>query len=138
MRAMLIFAFFPLLALFAQPLQGISVWFPALIIGIAGAGHQAWSANLFSTIGDMFPKSTIATITGIGAMAGGVSSFLINKGAGMLFTYAEKQGSAFTFFGFEGKPAGYMIVFCICAVAYLIAWAIMKSLVPKHKPIIVK
>ena len=138
MRAMLIFAFFPLLALFAQPLQGISVWFPALIIGIAGAGHQAWSANLFSTIGDMFPKSTIATITGIGAMAGGVSSFLINKGAGMLFTYAEEQGSAFTFFGFEGKPAGYMIVFCICAVAYLIAWAIMKSLVPKHKPIIVK
>ena len=138
MRAMLIFAFFPLLALFAQPLQGISVWFPALIIGIAGAGHQAWSANLFSTIGDMFPKSTIATITGIGAMAGGVSSFLINKGAGMLFTYAEEQGSAFTFFGFEGKPAGYMIVFCICAVAYLIAWSIMKSLVPKHKPIIVK
>ena len=138
MRAMLIFAFFPLLALFAQPLQGVSVWFPALIIGLAGAGHQAWSANLFSTIGDMFPKSTIATITGIGAMAGGVSSFLINKGAGMLFTYAEEQNSAFTFFGFEGKPAGYMIVFCICAVAYLIAWAIMKSLVPKHKPIVVK
>ena len=138
MRAMLIFAFFPLLALFAQPLQGVSVWFPALIIGLAGAGHQAWSANLFSTIGDMFPKSTIATITGIGAMAGGVSSFLINKGAGMLFTYAEEQSSAFTFFGFEGKPAGYMIVFCICAVAYLIAWAIMKSLVPKHKPIVVK
>ncbi|MDE6858659.1 MAG: MFS transporter, partial [Alistipes sp.] len=71
MLAMLIFAFFPLLALFAQPLQGVSVWFPAIIIGIAGAGHQAWSANLFSTIGDMFPKSTIATITGIGAMAGG-------------------------------------------------------------------
>ena len=138
MRAMLIFAFFPLLALFAQPLQGVSVWFPALIIGLAGAGHQAWSANLFSTIGDMFPKSTIATITGIGAMAGGVSSFLINKGAGMLFTYAEEQNSAFTFFGFEGKPAAYMIVFCICAVAYLIAWAIMKSLVPKHKPIVVK
>ena len=138
MRAMLIFAFFPLLALFAQPLQGVSVWFPALIIGLAGAGHQAWSANLFSTIGDMFPKSTIATITGIGAMAGGVSSFLINKGAGMLFTYAEEQDSAFTFFGFEGKSAGYMIVFCICAVAYLIAWAIMKSLVPKHKPIVVK
>ena len=138
MRAMLIFAFFPLLALFAQPLQGISVWFPALIIGIAGAGHQAWSANLFSTVGDMFPKSTIATITGIGAMVGGCGAFLINKGAGMLFTYAEKQGANFTVFGFEGKPAGYMIVFCICAVAYLIAWAIMKTLVPKHKPIVVK
>ena len=138
MRAMLIFAFFPLLALFAQPLQGVSVWFPAVIIGLAGAGHQAWSANLFSTIGDMFPKSTIATITGIGAMAGGVSSFIINKGAGMLFDYADGQGAAFAFAGFEGKPAGYMIVFCICAVAYLIAWAIMKSLVPKHKPIVVK
>ena len=138
MLAMLIFAFFPLFALFAQPLQGISVWFPAIIIGIAGAGHQAWSANLFSTIGDMFPKSTIATITGIGAMVGGVGSFLINKGAGMLFTYAEAQGSAFSFVGFEGKPAGYMIIFCICAVAYLIAWSIMKALVPKHKPIIIK
>ena len=138
MLAMLIFAFFPLFALFAQPLQGISVWFPALIIGIAGAGHQAWSANLFSTTGDMFPKSTIATITGIGAMAGGCGSFLINKGAGMLFTYADAQGSAFTFAGFEGKPAGYMIIFCICAVAYLIAWSIMKTLVPKHKPIVLK
>ncbi len=138
MLAMLIFAFFPLFALFAQPLQGISVWFPAVIIGIAGAGHQAWSANLFSTVGDMFPKSTIATITGIGAMVGGCGSFLINKGAGMLFTYAETQGAAFTFAGFEGKPAGYMIIFCICAVAYLIAWAVMKTLVPKHKPIVIE
>ena len=135
MRAMLIFAFFPLFALFAQPLQGYSVWFPAIIIGLAGAGHQAWSANLFSTIGDMFPKSTIATITGIGAMAGGIASFLINKGAGMLFDHAAETNM--TFLGFEGKPAGYFIIFCICAVAYLIAWVIMKSFVPKHKPIIV-
>ncbi len=138
MLAMLIFAFFPLLALFAQPLQGLSVWYPALIIGIAGAGHQAWSANLFSTIGDMFPKSTIATITGIGAMAGGIGSYLINQGAGLLFDYSAAQGEAFTFFGFSGKPAGYMIIFCICAVAYLLAWAIMKSRVPKYKPIVVK
>ena len=86
----------------------------------------------------MFPKSTVATITGIGAMAGGVGSFLINKGSGMLFTYAEGQGSAFSFMGFEGKPAGYMIIFCICAVAYLIGWCIMKALVPKYKPIVVE
>ena len=138
MRAMLIFAFFPLLALFAQPLQDVSVWFPAIIIGLAGAGHQAWSANIFSTVGDMFPKSTIATITGIGNMAGGIASFLINKGAGMLFVYAAAQGDAFNFLGFQGKPAGYMIIFCICAVAYLIAWSIMKTLVPKYKPIVVK
>lgn len=138
MLAMLIFAFFPLFALFAQPLQGISVWFPALIIGVAGAGHQAWSANLFSTIGDMFPKSTIATITGIGAMAGGCGSYLINKGAGVLFDYSAAQGDAFTFLGFSGKPAGYFIVFCICAVAYLLAWSIMKTLVPKYKPIVLE
>lgn len=135
MRAMLIFAFFPLLALFAQPLQDVSVWFPAIIIGLAGAGHQAWSANIFSTVGDMFPKSTIATITGIGNMAGGIASFLINWGAGTLFVYAAGQGDAFQFLGFSGKPAGYMIIFCICAVAYLVAWSIMKTLVPRHKPI---
>ncbi len=135
MLAMLIFAFLPLPALFAQGLGTISVWWPAIIIGLAGAGHQAWSANLFSTIGDMFPKSAIATITGIGGMAGGIGSFLINKGAGALFTYSEGMGEAFTFMGFEGKQAGYMIVFCICAVAYLIAWIIMKTLVPKYKPI---
>ena len=138
MRAMLIFACFPILALVAQPLGAYSAWWPAIIIGLVGAGHQAWSANLFSTIGDMFPKSTIASITGIGAMAGGVGSFLINKGSGVLFTYAEEQGKAFTFFGFDGKPAGYMIVFCICAVAYLIGWVIMKALVPKYKPIVLE
>ncbi|MDD5284012.1 MAG: MFS transporter, partial [Bacteroidales bacterium] len=58
MRAMLIFAFFPLLTMLAQPLGSISYWIPVIIIGIAGAAHQAWSANLYSTIGDMFPKST--------------------------------------------------------------------------------
>ena len=136
MLAMLIFAFFPMLALFAQPLGQYSAWWPAIIIGFVGAGHQAWSANIFSTTGDMFPKSAIATITGIGSMAGGIGSFLINKGSGALFTYAETQGEAFTFMGFEGKPAGYMIIFCICAVAYLIGWTVMKTLVPKYKPIV--
>lgn len=135
MRAMLIFAFFPLLALLAQPLGQYSAWFPAIIIGLAGAGHQAWSANLYSTIGDMFPKSTVGTITGMGTMAGGIASYLINQGSGILFDYAGRMGSAFTFFGFEGKPAGYMIVFCICGVAYLIAWSVMKALVPKYKKI---
>lgn len=135
MRAMLIFAFLPVFAMFAQPLAGTSVWWPCIIIGLAGAGHQAWSANLYSTIGDMFPKSAIATITGIGTMFGGLCSFAINKGSGMLFTYAEGQGDAFAFFGATGKPAGYMMVFCYCAVAYLLAWCIMKVLVPKYKPI---
>ena len=137
MLAMLIFAFFPLVALAAQPL-GLhfnSPWWPAILIGIAGAAHQAWSANIFSTVGDMFPKSTVASITGIGAMAGGIGSFIINKGSGALFTYAEKAGDAFSFLGFTGKPAGYFIVFCFCGIAYLLAWTIMKTLVPKYSPI---
>lgn len=175
MKAMLIFAFFPLLALLAQPLGGYSYWIPVIIIGIAGAAHQAWSANIFSTIGDMFPKKAIATITGIGGMAGGIGSFLINKGSGALFDFTQKNwstvnGEAFlekypqflnneTATAFlkeqnvsnieeflkmlsasgdtviDGINSGYMIIFSICAVAYLIGWVIMKALVPKYKPI---
>ena len=136
MLAMLIFAFFPLVALLAQPLGAYSPWWPAILIGIAGAGHQAWSANIFSTVGDMFPKSTVASITGIGAMAGGIGSMIIQKVAGNLFTYAEKAGAAFRFLGFEGKPAGYMIMFSFCAVAYLVGWSIMKLLVPRYKAVV--
>ena len=137
MIAMLIFAFFPIAALFAQPLgMGLNnPWWPAILIGIAAAGHQAWSANLYSTIGDMFPKSAIASITGIGTMAGGLGSMIVQKVAGLLFTHAEEAGEAFSFMGFEGKPAGYFIMFCFCGVAYLIAWIIMKSLVPRYKVI---
>ena len=135
MRAMLIFAFLPMLALFAQPLGIYSAWWPAIIIGLAGAGHQAWSANLYSTIGDMFPTSTVATITGIGTMAGGIGSYAINQGAGLLFDYAAGKGPEFSFLGFEGKPAGYMIIFCICAIAYVLAWSVIKTLVPKYKKI---
>ncbi len=134
MRAMLIIAFFPLVVLFAQPLGYISFWVPILLIAVGGSAHQAWSANIFSTVGDMFPKNAIATITGIGGMAGGVGSFFIQKGAGMLFTYSGE--TQMHFMGFEGKPAGYAIVFMFCAVAYLIGWTVMKLLVPKYKPII--
>lgn len=133
MRAMLIFAFFPLLALLAQPLGSYSVWLPVVIIGIAGAAHQAWSANIFSTVGDMFPKSAIATITGIGGMAGGIGSYIINKSSGKLFDYAKETNMKV--FGFEGIESGYFIIFAICSVAYLIGWTIMRSLVPKYKPI---
>ncbi|GHT77202.1 hexuronate transporter [Bacteroidia bacterium] len=133
MRAMLIFAFFPLLALFAQPLGSYSYWFPVVIIGIAAAAHQAWSANIFSTVGDMFPKTAIATVIGIGGMAGGLASFFIQKGAGKLFDYAGE--TELTFLGYTGEPAGYFIVFIGGALAYLIGWVVMKSLVPKYKPV---
>ncbi|MCQ2160960.1 MAG: MFS transporter [Bacteroidales bacterium] len=136
MRAMFLIALIPLVGLLAQPLGAYSAWWPAIIIGLVGAGHQAWSANIFSTIGDMFPKSAVATIVGIGTMAGGISSFLINWLSGKFFVYAENLGSQFSFMGFEGKPAAYFIVFCICAVCYLVGWTVMKTLVPKYKPIV--
>jgi ACS family hexuronate transporter-like MFS transporter len=136
MRAMLIFACFPVLGLLAQPLGAYSAWWPAILIGLLGAGHQAWSANLFSTVGDMFPKSTIGTLVGLGTAVGGLGSMAINFGSGVFFTWAEGQGSAFSVMGFEGKPAAYMVVFSFCAVAYLIGWCIMKALVPKYKPVV--
>lgn len=133
MKAMLIFAFFPILALFAQPLGHYSYWVPIIIIGIALAAHQSWSANIFTTVGDMFPKKAIATVTGIGGLAGGIGSTLINKGSGVLFDYTKDTNMHFM--GFEGIEAGYFIIFSICAVCYLIGWMVMKSLVPKYAPI---
>ena len=168
MKAMLIFAFFPLLALLAQPLGNYTYWWPIIIIGIAGAAHQAWSANLFSTIGDMFPRKAIATITGIGGMAGGIGSFVINKGSGKLFDYAQLTWTKIngvsllqqypeyaanipplkpvgdllkelakdpSLIVVDGTNTGYMIIFSICAFAYLVAWVIMRALVPHYKPI---
>jgi len=134
MKAMLIFAFIPLLVLFAQPLGIYTYWWPIILIGMAGAAHQAWSANIFSIIGDMFPQKAIATITGIGGMAGGIGSFLIQKTAGELFDYANSTQMSFG--GFEGESVGYFIIFCICAITYLIGWIFMKRLVPVYKPII--
>jgi len=129
MKAMLLFAFVPLVVLFAQPLGHISYWIPVILIGFAGAAHQSWSANIFSTIGDSFPKRSIATVTGIGGLAGGVGAFIINKTSGVLFDYAKE--TQMTFMGFKGEEAGYFIIFSFCAIAYLIAWVVMKSLVPK-------
>lgn len=133
MKAMLIFAFIPLLVLGAQPLGRYTYWIPITLIGIACAAHQAWSANIFSTIGDMFPKKIIATITGIGGMAGGIGSFIIQKKAGELFDYAKDTNMNFG--SFYGESAGYFIIFCFCSIAYLIGWIFMKILVPHYKPI---
>ncbi|MBC7652952.1 MAG: MFS transporter [Oligoflexus sp.] len=133
MRSMLIFAFFPLLAMVAQPLGHLTYWLPVIIIGIAGAAHQAWSANIFTTVSDMFPKKAIATIVGIGGLAGGIGSTFIQKGSGLLFDYSKTTNM--NFLGFKGIEAGYFIVFSVCSVCYLIGWVVMKALVPEYKPI---
>jgi ACS family hexuronate transporter-like MFS transporter len=126
MKAMFIIALFPLLILLAQPLGGSTFWIPVFFIGIGASAHQAWSANIFTTVSDMFPKKAIGSVTGIGGMAGGIGGVLISKIGGALFDHYKTLGHIET---------GYTIMFAICAVAYLIAWVIMKALVPKYKPI---
>ncbi|MDE5686736.1 MAG: MFS transporter [Paramuribaculum sp.] len=131
MKAMLIFALFPLLGIGVMPLGEISMWFPVFIIGIMAAAHQSWSANVYNVVSDMFPKSVVATVTGAAGLASGLGSFMSNYGAGQLFDYTERIG--FVFMGFEGKNAGYMIVFICAGVAYLLSWCMMKILVPRYK-----
>ena len=61
--------------------------------------------------------------------------YIINQGSGLLFDYAAAAGDAYSFLGFSGKPAGYMTVFTVCAFSYLVAWSVMKALVPRYKKI---
>jgi ACS family hexuronate transporter-like MFS transporter len=124
-KAMLLIAFFPLVVLFAQPLGAFSLWIPVLLIGIGASAHQAWSANLFTTPSDFFPRKSVASVIGIGGMAGGMGGVLFQKGGGWLFDYYKEAGHVQT---------GYMIVFSICALAYLIAWTVMKALAKGGAP----
>lgn len=126
LTAMIVIAFFPLVVLLAQPLGSISYWFPILLIGIGASAHQAWSANIFTTVSDMFPKKAVASVTGIGGMAGGIGGVIISKVGGWLFDYYGSLGHIET---------GYTIMFAFCATAYVVAWLIMKALVPQFKPI---
>ncbi|MFZ6722010.1 MFS transporter [Undibacterium sp. Ji49W] len=126
MRAMLVIALFPLVVLLAQPLGYLGPWIPVLLIGVGTSAHQAWSANIFTTVSDMFPKKSVASIVGIGGMAGGIGGVLVSKIGGWLFDYYGSLGHIQT---------GYTIMFTFCAVAYLLAWSMMKFLVPTYKEI---
>jgi len=124
MKAMLVIALFPLVILLAQPLGHYTYWIPVILIGIGASAHQAWSANIFTTVSDMFPKKAIGSIIGIGGMAGGIGGVIVSKVGGALFDHYKALGHIQT---------GYTIMFTFCAVAYIIAWAVMKTLVPKMK-----
>ncbi len=126
MRAMLLIAVIPLAVLAAQPLGHFSFWLPVIVIGLGASAHQAWSANLFTTVSDMFPQKAIGSVVGIGGMAGGIGGVIITKTGGALFDFYKTAGHIET---------GYTIMFSFCAGAYLVAWMGMKSLVPKYKPI---
>jgi ACS family hexuronate transporter-like MFS transporter len=101
-------------------------WPAVLIIGLAGAAHQAWSANLYTTVSDMFPKPAIASLIGLGGMAGALG--------GMMFPiYCGKLLDKFTAAG--NVTGGYAVLFSICAFAYLVTFAIHHLLAPKFEPI---
>jgi MFS family permease len=93
-------------------------------ICVGAAAHQAWSANLFTTVSDMFPKKTVGSVTGIGTTAGAIGGVTVQLLAGRLTD------------AFKSNPqTAYLILFVICGLSYLIAWGVMKALVPRHKPI---
>jgi ACS family hexuronate transporter-like MFS transporter len=132
MTAMLLIAIAPVSLLLTQYFGNVEIFgsnaslLAVGIICIGGAAHQAWSANLFTTVSDMFPKKAVGSVTGIGAAAGGLGGVLVQLLAGGLTDHFEALGD---------KKVAYVIMFAVCAFAYLIAWSIMKILVPKHKPI---
>ena len=84
MTALLIIAFCPLLLLSTQYAASFGIVAAIIVISIGGASHQAWSANLFTTVSDMFPKKAVGSVTGIGAAAGGLGGVLIQLLAGGL------------------------------------------------------
>lgn len=129
MTSLLMIAVVPLLLLLTQTAAGIGgagsmtgLVLAIAIISLAGAAHQAWSANLFSTVSDMFPKKAVGTVTGIGTAMGGLGGVLVQLLAG----YCD---------GKLGTQLGYTVMFSVCAFAYLLAWGGMKLLVPKFQKI---
>jgi len=126
MKAMLAIALFPLVVLLAQPFGYLTFWIPVVLIGIGASAHQAWSANIFTTVSDMFPQKAVGSVVGIGGLAGGLGGVAVSKVGGWLFDYYGALGQI---------TIGYGIMFSFCALAYLLAWGVMKLLVPKYRPI---
>ncbi len=120
---MLLFALcvLPILAV-----KGAGLWGAVTLIGIAGAAHQAWSANLFTTVSDMFPKRAIGSVIGLGGMAGSIGGMLFPIFSGRLLDRFTATGSVNT---------GYGILFGICALAYLVAFGLNHLLAPRFEQI---
>jgi ACS family hexuronate transporter-like MFS transporter len=122
--SMLLYAFCVAPVVFAQWLGAINMWLAVIIIGFATAAHQAWSANMYTTVSDVFPKRNVASVIGFGGMVGALGAIIIAKLAGILFDKYKLLGDI---------EAGYYIMFFICAFSYLAAWLIMHWLVPRMK-----
>jgi ACS family hexuronate transporter-like MFS transporter len=131
MTTMFIVAVFPLAVLLTQYFGNVEhfgkTMAPVLAVAMIAIGctaHQAWSANLFTTVSDMFPKKAVGSVTGIGTAFGGLGGVIVQLLKGRL-------GDHFS----QTPQTGYFIMFIVCAVSYIIAWLMMKALVPRHKPI---
>ena len=104
-------------------------WQAVLLIGLAGSAHQAWSATIYTTVSDMFPKRAVATLIGIGGMAGAIGGMIFQVFVGSLLDRFAKLGN---------ETAGYATLFGICAGAYLVAFVINHLLAPKFEPLVIR
>ncbi len=122
---MLLFASLVLPILFVTR---VSDWGAVLLIGLAGAAHQAWSANLFTSASDMFPQGAVGSVVGLGGMAGSLGGILFPLYTGKLLDRFQAAGNV---------TAGYTILFALCGSAYLVAFAINHLLAPRFEPVAV-
>jgi len=95
-----------------------NMWIAVLLVGLAAAAHQGWSANLFTTASDMFPKRAVGSIVGLGGMAGALGAMLILKITGYVLT----------------RTGSFTVLFIIAGSAYLISIAAIHLLVPRLEP----
>ncbi|MDX5437591.1 MAG: MFS transporter, partial [Pontibacter sp.] len=102
------------------------MWIAVSLISLAAAAHQAWSANIFTTVSDMFPKQAVSSVVGIGGMAGSVGGALFPLFIGAVLDYYTNLGNL---------TAGYNIIFIICGFAYLLAWVLMHFLAPRDEQV---
>jgi len=152
LTAMLIIAILPVSLLTTPYFGNVSIFgerayiYALIVICIAAAAHQAWSCNIFTTVSDMFPKKAVGSVTGIGGLAGGLGGVLIQQVAGRLTDHYKGIGEAAAAVqNLTGDAArmlvqshvqtAYGIMFGLCALSYLVAWACIKILVPKFQPI---
>ncbi|MBS1933836.1 MAG: MFS transporter [Bacteroidetes bacterium] len=98
------------------------IWVAVALISLAAAAHQAWSANIFTTASDMFPKRAVSSVVGLGGMAGSFGGVVVPLFSGIILDHFKALGTLNT---------GYNIIFSICGCAYLLAWFIMHLLAPK-------
>jgi MFS transporter, ACS family, hexuronate transporter len=103
------------------------IWVVVGLISLAAAAHQAWSANVFTTASDMFPKRAVSSVVGIGGMAGAAGNILFPMLVGIILDHYRVLGNI---------TSGYNIIFVICGSVYILAWFVMHLLTPKMKPVI--